>query len=995
MIPNNIKKEHIEKAIQEIDKKGIRKGLHSSTYDLKFNNKLYPPKLVISIANKFATGEELSYKIFNGGKDTPAFELLKKEGFEIIQKTDPIKSLIEKYKTHITTTRLEDEIYKWELVNEFNGRPDTNVLDFYEEVKNINFKNLVYAMGIAVNKQLAKEKPEELRVLFKYLFDESKDLTDRVKFFNKETLKLYRSIGETLQHHQDERSIATYLTYHNSKEYTFYKSSFYSKYCKLLGIKKAKKNEKYIHYLDLINQLIEKYIKPDKELISIVKSIIPDYYDGNNHKLLAQDILYQMLDKKGNLNYWIFQGNLNIYDVVSSLNDNALTTWSVKAHKDKIKNGDKIILWVTGSNQGCYALGEVTSDVYEGIDEEEQMQYYTDSDKNESGNRVKIKITHNLSSNPITKKQIENVAELSELKVGNQGTNFKAGEDEFNALLDIANSSNNNFNSLLNKFNKDEVTIYFRFLDEIIKHFNLLTDDKRLVFSISGNSLNFTVGQRYCFNLYLSNIEGKFGVISSKKLLSESEPFDGTPPQPFYNYYNFFNPNSSEKELIFKAVKLELDRTNKSSFRKFNNTDFENYVFKTNESTKYNNMNFPLNQILYGPPGTGKTYNTVLKAAEIIENRKIQNYSEALKIFNENLGDRIEFITFHQNYSYEDFIQGLRPDVNNSDGLSFERKDGVFKRIATKALNNINASEKAPEEINKTVAFKEALEKFKDFVVDSEDKVYINKVAFISQVEDNAFRYTGDNWTLNDKGFSGFRMKFSDLITFHEKGVRNRQDIKQLTNISGLAKQHASYFIKVYDKVLKYLTEKKVIQNKIKRQNYVIIIDEINRANISRVFGELITLIEPDKRSHGAIPLRATLPSGDEFIVPSNLYIIGTMNTADKSIALLDIALRRRFEFEAMYPIYEIDGEEINDREILERLNNKIIERKGHDFQIGHSYFMNNKNDKYNLVERMNKKVIPLLLEYFMNDDKEVKEILKNAGLSVNDKTWPLKIMES
>ena len=152
----------------------------------------------------------------------------------------------------------------------------------------------------------------------------------------------------------------------------------------------------------------------------------------------------------------------------------------------------------------------------------------------------------------------------------------------------------------------------------------------------------------------------------------------------------------------------------------------------------------------------------------------------------------------------------------------------------------------------------------------------------------------------------------------------------------------------------------------------------------------LITLIEPDKRSHGEIPLEAKLPSGDYFIVPSNLYIIGTMNTADKSIALLDIALRRRFEFESMYPLYEIKGSEIYDKDILLKINEQIIKSKGHDFQIGHAYFMGENKD---LIQRMNKKVIPLLLEYFMNDEKEVKGILFNAGLQVEENSWPIKII--
>ena len=114
------------------------------------------------------------------------------------------------------------------------------------------------------------------------------------------------------------------------------------------------------------------------------------------------------------------------------------------------------------------------------------------------------------------------------------------------------------------------------------------------------------------------------------------------------------------------------------------------------------------------------------------------------------------------------------------------------------------------------------------------------------------------------------------------------------------------------------------------------------------------------------------------------------MNTADKSIALLDIALRRRFEFEPIFPKYNIEGHVIYDVAILEKINKQIIKLKGHDFQIGHSYFMGEENK--DLLDRMNKKVIPLLLEYFMNDEKEVKGILSSAGLTVEQDSWPLKI---
>jgi len=399
-----------------------------------------------------------------------------------------------------------------------------------------------------------------------------------------------------------------------------------------------------------------------------------------------------------------------------------------------------------------------------------------------------------------------------------------------------------------------------------------------------------------------------------------------------------------------------------------------------------NEMNPSLNTIFYGPPGTGKTFNTILRAAEIIENRSINTYDEALNIFNMNLHDQIEFITFHQNYSYEDFIQGLRPETDSKSTLIFEKKDGVFKKIADKALENLKLAQKAPDELSSEIKFEKALEIFSDKILESEQNFKINDTAYIFEVEEGAFRYTGAKWTNH---LNGLRMKFCDLKEFYRSSVKSRKDIKNLSSISGLAKQHATYYYLVYLEIIKHLPKNIDVSQSVDRKNYVIIIDEINRANISRVFGELITLIEPDKRSNGTIPLEACLPSGDLFIVPSNLYIIGTMNTADKSIALLDIALRRRFEFEPMYPRYKIDGHEIYDVDILQKINEQIIKSKGHDFQIGHSYFMGENKD---LIQRMNKKVIPLLLEYYMNDEKEVKDILKSAGLVIEEKSWPLRI---
>lgn len=376
----------------------------------------------------------------------------------------------------------------------------------------------------------------------------------------------------------------------------------------------------------------------------------------------------------------------------------------------------------------------------------------------------------------------------------------------------------------------------------------------------------------------------------------------------------------------------------------------------------------PLNQILYGPPGTGKTYNTVLEAAKIITGNEAIGYAEALKVFNANLGQQIEFITFHQNYSYEDFIQGLRPDTENGSALTFEKKDGVFKRIADRAMKNLEASQNpASAKKDFDLVFSELIQPLNEGDV-TEIEIKMKKSSFfITAVGEKSIDFR------KSIGDSEHTLSINTLRKMYDKGVND-------IILGGLQPY--------YNPILELLLEKgKSTVTAVARQNYVIIIDEINRANISRVFGELITLIEEDKRSHGAIPMRVTLPSGDPFIVPSNLYIIGTMNTADKSIALLDIALRRRFEFVPKYPDVALVKEEY--KLLFEKMNAAIKEKKNHDFTVGHAYFM---EDRMTLNQIINHKVIPLLLEYFMNSDEQVIEIMAQAGVKVGD--WPLQMME-
>ena len=790
------------------------------------------------------------------------------------------------------------------------------------------------------------------------------------------------------------------------------------------------------------------------------------------------------------INYWVFQGNPNVFDFETALREKLLTDWTVSAHKDKIKAGDKVILWITGKESGCYALAEVTSEPHEKTTAPDD-NFWKQEDKSQL--KAGIKITHNFIDTPIIKKKIESVKELEKLKIGHQGTNFTATQEEYLAFLALATSTGDKqywlyapgesaylwddfyeegimglgwdkigdlsqysnrseikkaltaayggigskkndvsaTDDFLNKINIGDVIIVKKGRGELLGY-GIVTSDyeydqtrdkyqkiRQVDWKLKGNwSVDFPLvvktltdvtkyksehpdygtyyqkllgimgegntqkDNREAFTTWTTNKDGKSlatinSYIRAIDILSETleKELFKTTDDVFLNslykdlikeqknlngkYYNQDAPSYGTNRFYSAAIK---------SYR-----DFLKYHLKTSKQNEPQ-MNFPLNTILYGPPGTGKTYNTILRSAEIIENRKIDNYDEALDVFTTNLHHRIEFITFHQNYSYEDFIQGLRPNTNDeTEQLTFEKKDGVFKVIADRALKNIRDSGKPP--IAKKT-FEEAFNEFINPLVEGEVEeieVQMKKVSyFITGITNKSIEFR------KTSGGTGHTLSLSTL--------RKMYEAESLLDIQGLS----SYYRPLLDQLLKIGKDSSGKKEIVQKQNYVIIIDEINRANISRVFGELITLIEPDKRSHGKIPMEARLPSGDFLIVPSNLYIIGTMNTADKSIALLDIALRRRFEFEAMYPKYEIKGEEIYDVDILKKINEEIIKSKGHDFQIGHSYFMGDNKD---LVPRMNNKVIPLLLEYYMNDEKEVKGILKNAGLAIEEHSWPIRII--
>lgn len=465
-------------------------------------------------------------------------------------------------------------------------------------------------------------------------------------------------------------------------------------------------------------------------------------------------------------------------------------------------------------------------------------------------------------------------------------------------------------------------------------------------------------------------------------------------------------PNNKERKALvdftFNGVQQD--------FSIFVNTDEEfNDVSITSSSGDSS-----LNTILYGPPGTGKTYHSIHAAVKAAEPEMFnalgidesfgttpEQRSELTRLYKElyNSG-RIRFVTFHQSYGYEEFVEGLSAKTEDKQITYFE-KSGVFKELSNKAKDNLIDSKKPLAQLTREQEFEQILEQFKLEIFEqlgSDESYPITEKCFILDVAEDGFIYGNEAWPINHK------MLFSHLKALYLENVESRKDVVAFSKEQGgmgKARAHASYFFKVVEELQRKLPRNDIISANVMQRNYVLIIDEINRGNISKIFGELITLIEPSKRlGHSdSEAIEVTLPySGDKFSVPDNLYIIGTMNTADRSLALMDTALRRRFDFIEMMPDYNVlhneegssfkvesDGFEIDLARLLETMNKRIAALYDREHQLGHAFLMpvvkaiaagDDEKALHELKSCFQNKIIPLLAEYFFEDWQKIRLVV-------------------
>lgn len=510
-------------------------------------------------------------------------------------------------------------------------------------------------------------------------------------------------------------------------------------------------------------------------------------------------------------------------------------------------------------------------------------------------------------------------------------------------------------------------------------------------------------------------------------------------------------PNNNST--FIKIPRSDIQTANRELFHPFFNL---NIAFQNMNPENENNSSDPrfdsLNQILYGPPGTGKTYSTIDQVVSICEPSEYRkdDHEANKRVYDRLVKEgQVVFTTFHQSMAYEDFVEGIKPSSTDTGKIAYDVVNGIFKETCDKAKGVAGSKHTESNfDFNNTTYWKMSLggknrTDVSDWCIENNfialgwggdnDCTPLQGITkwesfrdkfielFPEKVDESAFNiqamYAFQNWMKKgDVVVISKGNKIVEAVGVIEEEYQfipeppfpyhHTRKVRWLaTNMNAAPSLFLD--INISQQTIYRFNSDDVKTEEFKKnfgtytvesnqtQNYVLIIDEINRGNVSAIFGELITLIEEDKRLGAENELTVTLPySKEKFSVPSNLHIIGTMNTADRSVEALDTALRRRFSFVEMLPDPKAlrnkgthgDGmiEDINLEELLTKLNDRIEVLVDRDHTIGHAFFINDKSMD-DLKHTFKNKIIPLLQEYFYGNYQKMALVLGNSFFSIKE----------
>lgn len=414
------------------------------------------------------------------------------------------------------------------------------------------------------------------------------------------------------------------------------------------------------------------------------------------------------------------------------------------------------------------------------------------------------------------------------------------------------------------------------------------------------------------------------------------------------------------------------------------------------EQAKYSKILLQSKNLIFrGAPGTGKSYLAREIATYIVSKGKTIKYDD----LSVDQKKQIEFVQFHPNYDYTDFVEGLRPKINDDGTMGFELKDGVFKRFVTRARKNLENSKKSDETIKKEVGVQQSISAFFSdvkFGLDKFKTITGNEFTITNVDDDHIYISIPGNATINKLTLNLDEIRKMLMASDHKFNK-----VKDITSFFGksFAAQAYSYDFAIYNEIkAKKNTNLKISATSEEAKNYVFIIDEINRGEISKIFGELFFAIDPGYRGKsGEISTQYSNLHSDpdeKFFIPENVYIIGTMNDIDRSVDSFDFAMRRRFRF---IELKASDKERINeilsdlqDKELIDRAINKMnalnkeisnVDDLNDNYQIGAAYFLKLSSVDNDFSRLWTDYLLPLLQEYVqgMYDENGIIDRFKKA----------------